>query len=375
MKNLLQKSNVNRSLLRRKISTDSANEMMSLSKPCYTSPSKKREFELLHLCGLTDKDIGDFVKRFYVFEPPRQSQDKILMDHSTNLLLFILHYFLVNNEYQTFLSTMNLLCIKFYSSRLKVHFRSYCDPETFELALNSLPQNHIFAREKTIPNALFYFAKTIGSKHEKILKEFDNPEKISKFVYELRHRIAQSVRSFANLYYEITEKGKDQFYKQQDETMGQEEYQFGQMDKKQRLASEISREITVYKHKDQRALDAAKQLTKVNQLTADTIVTILGDPKYDDSVRVILQLFLREIKTKDDICGMRFTQLVQKLMSIKRTKQQIYFKQQVTDLTCKLVKTTKTMEDRYDHLTPQSKFYVSLFVAYYLTFFLRNKVC
>lgn len=374
MDKLLEKSNVNRSLLRRKISTDSANEMMNLSKPCYTSPSKKREFELLHMCGLSDKDIGEFIKRFYVFEPSRMSADKILLDHSTNLLLFILHYFLVNNEYQTFLSTMNLLCIKFYSSRLKVHFRSYCDPEVFESALNSLPQNHIFAREKTIANALFYFAKTLGSKHEKILKEFNDPEKISKFVYELRHRIAQSVRSFANLYYEITEKGKEQIYKQ-DETIGQEEYQFGQMDKKQRLASETSRDITVYKHKDHRALDASKQLTKVNQLTADTIVTILCDTKYTDSVRVILQLFLREIKTKDDICGMRFTQLVQKLMSIKRTKQQIYFKQQVTDLTCKLVKTTKTMEDRYDHLTTQSKFYVSLFVAYYLTFFLRNKVC
>lgn len=377
MKELLNTSNVNRSVLRRKVFNDAGNESSNLSKHCYFPPFKKEYFTLLHLCGLTDKQIGEFINRFYVFEVERKSKDNILRDHGTNLLLFIMHYFIVNNEYQTYLSAMNLLCIKFYSSRLRVHLPSYCDEDVFQKTLDSLPKNHIFSREKTIASALMFFAKTLARKHEKELKEFDSPEKISLFIYECRHRIAQSIRSFADIYYKISKESSEKTYTQQEETAGtsQEDYQVGQMDKKQKLASETSRDITVYKHKDQKAKEAAKQLTKVNQLTADTIIEILSDSKYYDDVRIILELFLREIKTKEEICGRLFIQLVQKLMSVKRTKKQIYFKQQVTNLTCKLVKTTRTMEDKYEHLTTQSKFYVSLFVAYYITFFLRNKVC
>lgn len=375
MKELLDKSNINRSLLRRKVFNDAGNESSNLSKHCYFPPFKKEYFDLLHLCGLTDKAIGEFVVRFYVFESERKSKDKILRDHGTNLLLFILHYFIENNEYQTYLSAMNLLCIKFYSSRLRVHLPSYCDEEVFQRTLDNLPKNHIFSREKTIASALMFFAKTLARKHEKELKDFNNPEKISLFIYECRHRIAQSVRSFADLYYKISKESTEKTYTQQEEIVSQDENQIGQMDRKQKLASETSRDITVYKHKNIKARDAAKQLTKINQLTADMVIDILSDSKYHDDVRIILELFLREIKTKDEICGKLFIQLVQKLMSVKRTKKQIYFKQQVTNLTCKLVKTTRTMEDKYEHLTTQSKFYVSLFVAYYLTFFLRNKIC
>ena len=161
MKGLLNKSNVNKSVLRRKVFNDAGNESSNLSKHCYFPPFKKEYFTLLHLCGLSDKDFSDFVTRFYVFDEERKSKDKILRDHGTNLLLFIMHYFLINNEYQTYLSTMNLLCIKFYSSRLNVHFPSYCNEENFQRALDSLPKNHIFAREKTIAGALMFFTKEV----------------------------------------------------------------------------------------------------------------------------------------------------------------------------------------------------------------------
>jgi hypothetical protein len=279
----------------------------------------------------------------------------------------------LKKDQQSFLSTLIYLNIKFYGSRFHRHFKVYCDPNYFTYALDNLPKNHLFVREKTIANSLFYLGKELARKHQKEIEEFSDTEKILDFVYECRTRVQQSMRSFAQAYFRASESGTS--YKENEEFEGHSDFQSQQQDSRQKIATTISQQITIYKHIDQKAFNAAKDITKINFLTAEYLVKSMNDIKYTDDIRIIIELFLREIKDKKDICGKDFYNLVQKLMSIKKTNQPIYFKQQITTLTCKLIKSSKNVEDKYNVLAQQTKFFISVFVAYYLTLVLRNKVC
>jgi hypothetical protein len=366
---LYDKSNVKHKELKKWVSTKTANELMELSKPCYFPPFKKEYTELLYLTGLKNTDISKFIKEFY---PAKLSKELILRDNGTNILLFIIYYFLKKNDKHSALATMTYLNIKFYSSRLRVHLRVYCDPNVFRLALDSLSKNHLFVREKTISNAIYYLSNFAINKFNKILKEFDNPEKISKCVYDIRNKIAQSVRSFAQTYFKISEAGGG-FKDIEEYDIDLESKTLGSS--KQKIAIAVSKEITIFKKVDQKAFNSARSLTKVNYLICEFLVKSINDIKYIDDIRVILELFLNEINKKEDLCSTNFFRIVQKLMAIKKTSKPIYFKQQVTKLVCKLLQSSNSIKEKYDELTNQTKFQISSFMAFYLCLIIRNRFC
>jgi len=366
---LNDKSNVKHKELKKWISTKTANELMELSKPCYFPPFKKEYTELLYLTGLKNVDISRFIKEFY---PPKLSKELILRDNGTNILLYMIYYFLKNNDEYSALATMTYLNIKFYSSRLRVHLRVYCDPNVFRLALDGLSKNHLFVREKTISNAIYYLSNFAIKKFNKVLKEFNNPEKMSKCVYDIRNKIAQSVRSFAQAYFKISESGlglrdiEEYDVDTESKTLGSS---------KQKIAIVISKEIAIFKKIDQKAFNMARNLSKINYLIAEFLVKSLNDIKYIDDIRVILELFLNVINKKEDLCSTNFFTNVQKLMAVKKTTKPIYFKQQVVQLVCKILQSSDSIKEKYDALTNQTKFQISSFMAFYLCLIVRNRFC
>jgi len=74
------------------------------------------------------------------------------------------------------------------------------------------------------------------------------------------------------------------------------------------------------------------------------------------------------------LCGKSYTDHVRQLMSLKRTKMKIYFKQQINILILDLLKDFDYLE-KYNSQTNQTQFLINLFLAYYLTMILKNTLC
>ena len=369
MKVLLDKANIQEAKLKSYISKVVAEHLTKLSEPCYYPPYEKDYHEILHMVGLTESDIKSFVKDFY---PQRLAKDYILKDSEVNLLMFLMHYHLQKRDQVTFLYDMIYLGVRFYCNRLKIHLSKYCNPEVFKNSLDNLNKTHLFSREKTIANAIFYLAKAEAVRFTPDILSFSDPERISKFVYEYRHKIAQSVKSFAQLYYRLDKEGKG--YRQPYEGE-QGEFQSQQaLERGQKIVEHITQKITVYKHLDHKALENAKKLTNVSSDLANDITKSLLNLKYGENIKLILELYIRDLKRTEQLCGNDFYTYTRDLMAIRRTKAQVYFKQQIIILLEKLIKDTDH-EKTFSKLTPQTKFQTSLFLAYYIGIYTRNTVC
>lgn len=369
MRELLEKSNVDKEKLKRFINKNTAEQISSMSEPCYSAPFKKEYFELLKIIGLEEKDFRNFINNFYI---ERESGDKILKDLGTNVVLFIIYYFLHIKDITSYITSMMYLSIKFYSSEFHKFFPSFCNPDLFKYTLDHINKTHLFYREKTISNALFYISNDIRRKYTKDIEKYDNPEKISKIVYEFRNRIKQSIRSFANLYYRFSEEGINITTSQQtedEETVPEQVIERGQ-----RAIDTVIKNIVIYKQIDKKALEDAKKITGVNTNIANLVTETLGNIKYNDKIRSIYELFIKDLKDIKQLCGNDFYSYVQSLMSIKRTSKPIYFKQQVSELLNMIIVDSGYFE-KFEKLTSQTKFTISSFLAFYMSIYFRNLVC
>jgi len=366
---LLQKSKIDYSKLRSLIQRTVAKELSNLSEPCYYPSMKKVYYEILHYTGLTDKDVSEFVDRFY--RDSKYKDFRLHKDLATNLYIFLMNIFLQKNDKLLFTYTIALLSIRYYSN-LMHKMIAYCNKDIFRYSLDNLNKTHLFSREKTIPNALYFLSKEVSKKYERGIKNKD-VDNIAKFITEIRHRINQSVKSFAGVYYTAHEEGKSiKTVKEPDEETNA--YQYQSQEKESKLVNDITKKITIYKFIDNKAVLDAKQLTKVNSSVSTLISNKLADVKFTNEIKIVIQLFLKDLRKVSDICGKEYFNYVRKLMGIKRTNQTVYFKQQVNVLLLKVLDEMKYREN-YNKMTSQTQFLMNLYLAYYMTMVLRNSIC
>jgi len=370
MEQLLGKSKIDKIKLKNYINKVVAEELGKLNEPCYVSPYKNYYGEeILYLTGLTVKDIREFSKKFHV---ERLAPGYLLKDWITNTLLFTLHYFLLQKDVKTFMSIMILLCINFYSHTYFKFFK-FCNPEIFKYTLDNISKNNLMSREKTIPNFLYFISKEMLRRYKKDIETMDNPERISEFIYECRHRINQTFRSFAELYYKYSKEGI-KGYGQSEKEGSEGTYEIETLKKGERIIEDVTSKITIYKEIDRKAFEDAKKLSRANVIYAEYILKSLSDVKYSDDIKLIYELFVRELESLNELCGKDFFKFTRDLMGIKRTTKVIYYKKQVIDLTNKILLNSK-YEKSYQKLTDQTKFITQSFTSFYLALYFRNKVC
>ena len=349
-----------------------ANELTELSIPCYYPKLKKNYFDLLNLTGLTEKDVKSFVKRFY--SNTKYEHFNLQKDPITNLIIFIMYYFLsIKRDISGYTTTMTYFAIRNYANLIHKQFK-FCNPDAFKYAMEHLAKTHLFSREKTIANAVYFLAKETMRRYTNGIKE-GNPEEIGKMITELRTRISQSLKSFAEIYYKATEKNTviRNPHESEDDTTGKK-YQELVQDKSQRIIENISKKICVYKYIDKKAVIEAKTITKINTSLATLLSKALTDVKYLDDIKIILKLYLKNIKEVKMLCKKEYFTYLRNLMSVKRTTSTLYFKQQIQLIIQKIIDDIDYKE-RYDRLSNQSKFMINLYVALYITMILRNTIC
>ena len=198
--------------------------------------------------------------------------------------------------------------------------------------------------------------------------------KIGMFIQEARTRMSQSIKSFATLYYKSSKEGRRIRNPYESEDDNSNVYQYEDMQKVDRLIEEIAKSITVYKQSNIKALNDAKKISKIKTSLSILLAKEVSDISNLDNLKHIYRLFLKDLKNVNKLCGTMYFTYVKKLMSIKRTTEIVYFKQQINVLLMKLLVEIK-YEDKYKTLTSQSQFNINTFLAYYITMILRDALC
>jgi len=372
MQTLLNKSNIDNIRLRNYILRTVAQELSALTVPCTYPKFKKDYYEMLHHTGLVDSDVKSFIKRFYIGSKAEAQSWNLINDPSTNLNIFIMYYFLKVRDMSGFLGAATFYILRQYSNLLHKMIR-FCDPGAFKYALETISKTHLFVREKSISNALYYLSKEIQKKYTSDIASGNN-ERIVKMIFETRTRISQSVKSFAEAYYKSTEEGTG-LSTIPETSDDQESVPVAPAERYVRLIDDLAKKITVYKFIDPKSVKTSKDITKISDYLAQDISTYLCDIGYVDLIKTIMKLFINQLSSISSLCGNDYFDIVKKLMSIKRTTELIYFKQQVQILLNKIVQSNNVLNDKFEKLTPQSKYMTSMFLGLYLTSVLRHSLC
>ena len=248
----------------------------------------------------------------------------------------------------------------------------YCDADAFKYTLDTLTRTHLFFREKTIPSSLFYLATQMQNAFTEDIKEW-NIDQIIAFISVARHRISQSVKSFAENYYRNKQSGSS-IKTQGDESDDSNSYQYQVLQKGQKLVDDVTKKITSYKVIDRKAFDEAKQLSKIKTSIATLVANGVTNEKHFNNVKIALQLFVKEIKTVNMLCGDDFYTYVKRLMALKRTVAQLYFKSQINILLIEVLKDDNFLET-YEKYTSQTQFIINSFLAFYITIMMRRTIC
>jgi len=370
MKILIEKSKYNIRNLKTLITKYAAKEFDALSEPCYYPKTKLVYFEVLKEMGVTDKDVKEFVKRQY--KGTRAEKWLLHKDPGTNLLIVVMHLFLLHRDTAAFKTTLVYYSF-FQYGRLMNKQLKYCNPDIFRYTIDTLTKTHLFVREKTIANSLYYLSSELKKKYERYIGDWDL-DKIIDFITASRHRISQSVKSFVENYYKAKEKGAS--IKTQTDTPDDEDnaYQYQSLERGKAKVEETIKKLSVYKIVDRKALDKAKEISKIKASIGELIASEMVQVEYSDNIRMILNLYMKQLTSVNQICGSGYEKYLRRFMAVKRSNAPVYFKQQVNILLIKVLDNLK-IRDQYNNYTSQTQFIVNLFLAVYLTLIFRNTMC
>jgi hypothetical protein len=372
MEELLKKAHIQDDQIKRLVTKLVSTNLGGLSEPCFVPSVKKDYYDFLHYSGLHDSDLKEFRKKIWAGRKEEKFAH-LFKDNPTTFYLFLLSYFLKKRDITTATYLFVYFSIRQYSQQMDRYFSKYCDSDVFRYAITSLTKTHLFSREKTIPNAIYYLSIELMKRYNDKIKDFDM-DGLSSYYMETRHRISQSLKSFASVYYKSTEEGNSI---SAHETIGDDDenqYQIKDQEKANRVIEKVTHLITVYRQIDEEVKDEARKISKINIGLATGLVSSLSNPKFSDNIRLILKLFFKDISNLKTICGKEYYDFIRQLMSIKRTTAKIYFKQQILIL---LNDVTKDLgyKKQYSKLTSQTQFLINLFIAYYITLVVRKSIC
>jgi hypothetical protein len=367
MKQLIEKSHINYPELKRYIYKIVNDSISMTSEPCVYPLIKKHFYEILNKCGLTEKDVIEFSKRYW--KGTKQEKWILQNDPITMFYIFLMYYSLVEkNDPHLFSILVLFMGIRYYTNLMTINIR-YCNPEYFKYAMSVLFKTHLFIREKSIGGAIIHLSKTMDEKYKrKILIMY--PDDISAFITEFRTRMSQSVKKFAAIYYDAAKHGKKikKPYEDDENEIPQE------LDKTSRISSEISKNICVYKTIDKQIFLNSTKLTRVNLKLAENMIKEIHNVKYIEKIKTIIDIFLKDIPNVKNICSNEYYAYLKSLL-MSKSKQNTLSLRKIIELLCLEIIENINLKDKFENITNQTKLNVYLFIAYYITGYLRKSIC
>ncbi|RKX63228.1 MAG: hypothetical protein DRP42_07865 [Tenericutes bacterium] len=268
-----------------------------------------------------------------------------------------MYLFLKERDIKSYFTTLVYYMIVQYARLMNKQIK-YCYPETFGVTLTSLSKLHLFIREKGIANALYFLAKEADKRFRKSIQNWDI-DQIILFIGISRHRISQSVKSFAEAYYS-NRQSKVAIKTQSEPT----EVQALLSDKsRDKVISDITQKITVYKVIDTQSIYTSSDFCHLSNLEAAAVVKELANIKYHDLVRTILLKISKILVDTEELCSKKiFTQKI-KILLRKDKNLQLFADKYVKQLA----KKTKIVVSSYSILY--------CFVVVFVCLCLQKSVC
>ena len=362
MQILLQKANVNHQKLKKYLLDVVGQELSNLSEPCYRPKLKKHQFNILMLCGLHANDIKDFTNRLHKGTPRAKWQ--LVNDQYTNLLIFCMHYFLKKKDMVGANASIDLIGIRYYTNLMEKNI-PYCDPKAFQYALEQLKNNHLFKKAGDIGSAIYYLCRQVMARKRSEIEK-GTTDGIVSLILELRHRIAQSIRSFQTIYYRVKEEGE--YLGATPE--GEEGYTptLIKLSPDSKVVTDIVQKITVYRDIDQKAFEMARRMSELSQSTCKVIVKNLADVKYTEDLRVAVYLLLKDIQDLKKICSPQFFTYIKRLVQVKNL--QGTYKGSIKPVFDDIVKKLRIKNKSKQYMASLFKF-----IAFYVAIVTRNTFC
>jgi len=351
------------------ISTEFANMVENCYYPRVSKNSKLYK-DLLHMTKSRESKLLQYSKEKY---PAHKAKFRLLHDPFTTLLVLIVQEFLRVKDISGAEAAFHLFSLKYYTAILykmttpRGSHTKICNEGYFQSAIDRLSRNHMFVKQKTIPNSIMYYSRAVMKRHLNDLIN-DDPDGISDMITEIRTRIMQSMRGFFTKYYQIRDE-KNLMVKSKEEM----EYDKSHEQKMRTFVNRISRDMCVYGKADYHAATSASSLIKFNKKLSTEYAKIVSNPMFTEQVDTAIFLLVKDVKDVSAIKTTEFLDYVQKLMSIKVTKKTIYFKKTINDIHEKVINQLN-LEHWHGGLSVQSKSISRNFIAYYFAFYIRNYV-
>lgn len=346
-------------------------EFSNLVEPCYYPKTSNIFKDLLNMCNTDEKTLIQYSIEKY---GEQRSQFKLVHDPYTTLLILIVQEYLKIHNLAAAQQTFHLFSLRTYSNTL-YHFttskkngnkKALCINDIFTSALESLSNNHIFKKKKTIASSIIYFSSDVFSKYKTAMAE-DDSNKIFRMIYSLKNRIKQSVRSLMNKYYDIYKN------KNSNSTKDNPDYDPTKETRLKNFISRVSEDMCVYRKRNSVAIQTAQSITKFNKKLSVEFAETIAQPRFLDDVNTAYYLLLKDLKDLSVIKQTQFLQYIKSNMSIKSTKQKVYFKMIIDRILQNIIMELQ-LDSWYNGLTIQSKGVSRNFIAYYLAIYLRYYV-
>lgn len=331
-------------------------EITNISKPCYSPKVIKYKTDLLHLLGVSGVDIKYFLKNL----DSKYSRFDIFSDQYTISIIISMIYFSQNKKPEISKLLFHFLAIKFYSSLFHISFPRFCSDFLWNKTMDKISSKHLFREKNGAANALNYLVDILFDKYEiKISKETVSDYDLVRMVYDLRHRLSQSIKSFAELYYSTQKKDAAA-----SSTLDIDE---SESDNLSLLSDKISMSICTYSTVDQDALKFAITKSGFKKEIATTIINEISDVDYKEQLKFIL-ILIGKVSTYKYICRDAHRNTMIRKVAINNEKVGNYV---VSDEIFKFLKNTKLGYT----LQGYQKRQVIIFFMHYVLKYIQRKIC
>lgn len=336
-------------------------ELNNVSKPCEKIKLTRYWKDIQYKLGIDKTFLNEFRKNIN----RRYSSFKVLNDDTNLIILIPIIYYIRINEKEIVTSFYNLWSLKFYSNIVHRFFPKFCNPEIWKATLNKIPNKHNFSKKHGIGNTLIYFAETERDRFLPLIYRLSTDDDISPILVNmtsgLRTKIFQSMRSFAETYYRINEKGLDSSSTDEDEEKLSSDTKY--------IMQKIIMLICGYNEVDNRALTKACSISRLKQDLMEDLIFDLSTYKTRDDLEFVLTLLIRFLPNKDikGICRSdTLSRLVRSVESRKKIGKYVV-RTIILDFIFKY-------SNDYNIKNIRESSLVIFFINYYMDF-IRNRVC
>lgn len=327
-------------------------ESSEIAKPCYLPKLVKYYSDIQKITGVDDKTISKFKSGI----SSKYSTINIYQEKYTLMLVISILHYMEKKKYEIAKMFFRLLAIKFYSSQLHKHFKKFCNSDIWIVSLDRLSQKHLFVSKKGIPSAIFYICDFDFEKYKSKLSSRNLTDRdLIIVIYGLRTKVAQSTRSFAEMYYSV--------YKNRTADKGLSDEAAGS----QLVADKISMTMCTYGQIDKDALKDAILKSRIRKDLAIAIISQMSVPEYKDKIRFIIILISRLGELKKVCIEETRNKLIRKINSKSKVVGKYSVREEIKSLLYSL-ESGYQLKTIYDAQ-------IVLFFACYISSYLRNRIC